>query len=171
MVPYLDFVGDIGRCYFAGHINSNKSPFPRSTHRLNSQCQTAPTCPGFFKPPFTSLLLPSMITVSMSCLRWCGTLWFWAQLIFVVFLLKCLLMRPGLILTWHQFYAVTHLSLNLLSFLSAEPWDPPGCTQDLNSISSDFNSYHHGFKPACDGWNHWSWKTKEIDKTSLKQNG
>lgn len=57
--------------YFAGHINSNKSPFPRSTLSLNSQCQTTVACPTSFKPLLTFLPflpLPNTITVPVSCL-------------------------------------------------------------------------------------------------------
>ena len=99
------------------------------------------------------------------------TQWLWARLLFVVFVLKCLLMWPGLILIWHQFYAVTHLHMDLLSLLPAELRGRPSWTQDLSSISSDFNSYRHGFKLAGEDQNHWSWKTKETDRTSLNQNG
>lgn len=103
------------RHYFAGHIKV-MSPFPISTLSLNSQCQTTAACPTFFKPLLTSLPLPKTITVPVSCLTHIP--WFWEEHLITVFLLWCLLMRPGLIPIWHQFYAATHLHLNLLSSLS-----------------------------------------------------
>lgn len=90
------------------------------------------------------------------------TLWFWEQLFITIFLLQCLLMRPGWILIWHQFYAATHLHLNLLSSLCVEPCPPPVWTQDLKETYPDFSSHHRRFKLVWDDQNHWSWKTKHL---------